>query len=430
MQVVFLCLAEKWLALSLPICAVVIFIVQRLYLRTSRQLRFLELESRAGVFSSFLESVEGLETIRAFGWADNAVRANVSSVDQAQRPEFLLLCLQRWLGVVLDLLGAGVATPVVGLAVSLRGRGEVTGAQVGTALNLMLVANSTLLKLVESWTSLETSLGAVARLKGLQESTPSERGRRGGLEPSESWPTRGCLDLRGITASYRPGSVAIQNLSLGISAGQKLIVFGRTGSGKSTFLLTLLRLLELQSGSIELDGIDISQVSVDLLRERCFVTLSQDPLLLSNETVRFNLDPDSSASDETIVSALTKTGLWAHFRSSQLGGAALDRQLAMFPEMSVGQMQLFALSRALVKAATLRRDAGTRPVVLLDEPTSALDAVTEAAIYRIIDEELTSRGHTVIIVAHRLGVLRWYMKRGRDTVVEMVNGKFSPVDFE
>lgn len=191
-----------------------------------------------------------------------------------------------------------------------------------------------------------------------------------------------------------------------------------------------MRLLELQSGSIELDGIDISQVSVDLLRERCFVTLSQDPLLLSNETVRFNLDPDSSASDETIVSALTKTGLWAHFRSSQVGEAALDRQLAMFPEMSVGQTQLFALSRALVKAATLRRDAGTLPVVLLDEPTSALDAVTEAAIYRIIDEELTARGHTVIIVAHRLGVLRWYMKRGRDTVVEMVNGRFSPVDFE
>ena len=131
------------------------------------------------------------------------VQANVSSVDQAQRPKFLLLCLQRWLGVVLDLLGAGVATAVVGLAVSLRGRGEVTGAQVGTALNLMLVANSTLLKLVESWTSLETSLGAVARLKTLQEVTPSETGKAGGLEPSENWPTRGCLDLRGITASYR-----------------------------------------------------------------------------------------------------------------------------------------------------------------------------------------------------------------------------------
>ncbi|KAK7978424.1 hypothetical protein PG988_005914 [Apiospora saccharicola] len=451
MQIIFLCLAEKWLALSLPACVVVVYVVQRLYLRTSRQLRFLELESRAGVFSSFLESVEGLETIRAFGWSSTVIRENVACVDKAQRPEFLLLCLKRWLGVVLDLLAAGIATTAVAIAVSFRG--SVTGAQAGIALNVMLVANSTLLKLVDSWTAMETSLGAVARLKALEETIPSENGEAWDLEePPEDWPSKGRLAIKDITASYRLGTVAIQNLSLNVSAGQKLVVFGRTGSGKSTLLLTLLRLLELQSGSIELDGIDIKQVRLDLLRERCFIALSQDPLFLANETVRFNLDPEGLASEDNIVSALTRTGLWPHFwaastddddadenaaipqsavpRSGSGKHATLDRPLAQFPELSVGQTQLFALSRALIKAATLRQRSGgaLRPVVLLDEATSSLDSKTESAIYRIIDEELTAHGHTVIIVAHRLGVLQEYTKRGRDTVVSMANGRLVSVD--
>lgn len=96
--------------------------------------------------------------------------------------------------------------------------------------------------------------------------------------------------------------------------------------------------------------------------------------------------------------------------------------------MSVGQTQLFALGRALIKAATLRQRCGIRPVVLLDEATSSLDAATESAIYRIIDEELTAHGHTVIIVAHRLGVLQDYAKPGRDTVVAMANGRLVAVD--
>lgn len=124
-------------------------------------------------------------------------------------------------------------------------------------------------------------------------------------------------------------SVALQNLTLSIHAGQKIIVCGRTGrlvskcgvcllmtyhrpSGKSTLLLTLLRIIELRSGSIELDGVDISHVRLELIRERGFVTVSQETLLLSNETVRFNLNPDATISDDVIIEALVKVGLWTH----------------------------------------------------------------------------------------------------------------------
>ncbi|THV47959.1 hypothetical protein BGAL_0277g00120 [Botrytis galanthina] len=439
MQVILLFVAQKWLTVSLPACVLVVYVVQKVYLRTSRQLRFLELEARAGVFSSFLESVEGLETIRSFGWSNAVIEDNIASVDNAQRPEFLLLCLQRWLNVVLDLLAAAVVTSVIALAVAYRD--HVSGAQVGIALNIMLVANTTLLKLVESWTTLEVSLGAIARLKTLENMTPLEGGMAQTLEPVASWPSKGNVEFKNITASYLSDSAALRNLSLSITSGQKIIIFGRTGSGKSTLLLTLLRILELQSGHIILDDVDIKKVGLDILRQRCFITVSQDPLLLLNETLRFNLDPDTSLSNEILISSLKRTELWSFLQGAagtdDISGTAsdstpynyhpiLDKPLASFPELSVGQCQLLALCRALVKAQTAQH-AGRKPVVLLDEVTSSLDSVTESVIHGIIDDEFTQKGHTVICVAHRIEVLAKHAEPGKVVVVLLSNGRLQEV---
>ncbi|KAI1427713.1 putative ABC transporter [Xylaria sp. FL1777] len=440
MQVIVLCMAEKWLAVSLPACAVLVYIVQKVYLRTSRQLRFLELQSQAGVFSNFLESIEGLETIRSFGWFEAVVQNNVKCVDNFQRAGYLFLCLQRWLNIVLDLLSAAVATSVIAIAVSLRG--TVSGAQVGIALNIMLLANTTLLKLVDNWTMLETSLGAIARLKSLETSTPAEGQEGRGLQPAKNWPCEGRVEFRDITASYQSDSMALRRVSLSIPAGQKLVVCGRTGSGKSTLLLTLLQLLESKSGKIEVDGIDIREVPLDLLRRRCFVAVSQDPLILPNETLRFNLDPDASVSDHAVVEILIKAGLWTHFRSGKthleketatamrISGfnelPILDLKMSLLPELSVGQCQLLALCRALIKVTSLRY-SGAKPVILLDEVTSSLDSETESIIYRIIDDELTQKGHTVIVVTHRLSALQEYTVVGRDAVALMEDGRLLEV---
>jgi ATP-binding cassette subfamily C (CFTR/MRP) protein 1 len=153
--------------------------------------------------------MEGLETIRAFGWSSAVTQQNIASVDNAQRPDFLLLCLQRWLNIVLDFITAAIAISVVAVAIIYRS--HVSGAQVGIALNIMLVANTTLLKLVESWTTLEISLGAIARLKTLEKTTPYEDGDAGNLEVAEFWPSRGNIQFKNITASY--GYVVQQDFS-------------------------------------------------------------------------------------------------------------------------------------------------------------------------------------------------------------------------
>lgn len=101
---------------------------------------------------------------------------------------------------MLDILASIIATGVVAMAVAMRG--HITGAQVGIALNIMLVANTTLLKLVENWNTLETSLGAIARLKTLEETTSVEGGATWSPGYPENWPSRGHVEFKNITASY------------------------------------------------------------------------------------------------------------------------------------------------------------------------------------------------------------------------------------
>lgn len=225
---------------------------------------------------------------------------------------------------------------------------------------------------------------------------------------------------------------------MAIHAGEKVTICGRTGSGKSSLILSLLRMVDLQSGGIELDGVNIASIPPNFLRQRCFVTVSQDTLLLHNETLRFNLNPDEYViNDHTIVNTLKRLNVWRHFDPSTTAqpsfqdqnddkkhpttptcptSSILNRKLSTFPSLSAGQAQLFALCRGILKAEALRTDGGARPVVLLDEITAVLDASADAAVQEVVEAEFVGKGHTVIMVSHRVGV-------GSARVVRMRDGK-------
>ncbi|RYP57812.1 hypothetical protein DL769_009262 [Monosporascus sp. CRB-8-3] len=439
-QISLLYAAEKLLALSLPVSFLASYLVQRTFMRSSRQLQLLELESRSALFSDFLKSVEGLASIRAFGWRRHVAKENVQNLNASQKAEFLRLSLQRWLNLALDLIGAAMAIIVVATITIQRDR--ISPGQAGVALNVMLVANATLLELVDGWTTMELNLGAMARVRSLEQKLESQKEcyKSGALELPLSWPSRGALKFKGATAVYQTGGVALNSVSLDIDAGKKVIIHGRTGSGKSSFIIALLRMLDLCAGSIELDSIDISTVNPETLRQHCFVTVTQDALLLANETLRFNLDPEGSLTDEYIIEKLTRLGLWSLLvrddddlsntdissdderTGVSLKYGILDTRIVAMPEFSAGQRQLLALCRALIKINSPQLK-NIRPVILLDEPTASLDIVTESAVLNIIDQEFTSKGHTVILVTHRLG--NFVEHAGSDIVVSMSDGCLS-----
>jgi ATP-binding cassette subfamily C (CFTR/MRP) protein 1 len=159
-----------------------------------------------------------------------------------------------------------------------------------------------------------------------------------------------------------------------------------SNSGKSSLLLTLFRLLEIDSGTIVIDGLDLQTVSRDVIRER-LIAIPQDPFILSG-SVRMNADPSGTSTDASIVSALTKVQLWASMEAR--GG--LDADMQSQP-LSHGQQQLFCLARVMLGR---RRSS----ILVLDEATSNVDAETDRTMQRIVREEFAS--HTIITVAHRL----------------------------
>ncbi|KAH7198229.1 P-loop containing nucleoside triphosphate hydrolase protein [Fusarium flagelliforme] len=383
--------STPYIAATFPLLGAVYFYLQRGYLRTSRQLRLLDLEEKAPLYTQFLETLSGLATIRAFGWGDAIIEANHALVDRSQRPFYLLMIVQRWLVLVLDLTTAGLALLLVGLAVRLRG--EVDVGLTGVSLVQLISLSETVNLLIQFWTSIETSIGAVARIKQFAEDTGEENLPGETQEPPTRWPDKGGIQVSNLTASYGDGKEdtvsALDAVSLEIKPGEKIGICGRTGSGKSSLFLVLLRLLDPSSGSVTIDGISLSSLPRDTIRSR-LITLTQDQFVLPG-TVRHNVDPRDLYSELDINAALRLVGLSDAIE--QYGGldASFDEDM-----LSHGQKQLFFLARAV-----LRKHDGN--VVLLDEVTSSVDHKTEEAIKTIIEHEF--KEHTVVSITHRLNTI-------------------------
>jgi ATP-binding cassette subfamily C (CFTR/MRP) protein 1 len=171
---------------------------------------------------------------------------------------------------------------------------------------------------------------------------------------------------------------------LEIKAGEKIGIVGRTGSGKTSLVTSLFRLLDLQSGSIRVDGVDIASLPRQEVRQR-IVAVPQLPFLLKG-SVRLNVDPYGAATDTSIVEALQSVQLMTLVEEH--GG--LDADVDDL-NLSGGQMQLFCLARAMLRSST---------ILVLDEATSSVDAKTDEMMQRLIRRKFAT--HTIIAVAHRL----------------------------
>jgi ATP-binding cassette, subfamily C (CFTR/MRP), member 1 len=163
-------------------------------------------------------------------------------------------------------------------------------------------------------------------------------------------------------------------------------------SGKTTLILTLLRLAEIECGDILLDGISIRTVPRNTIRQR-IVVMPQEPFLLPG-TVRHNVDPFSEHSDESILAAIGEVGILDVI--SARGG--LDASIDDVP-FSRGQRQLFCLTRTILSKSR---------IVVLDEVTSSVDAATEARMMEVVNKKFSNR--TVLAVAHRLHTIRDFDK--------------------
>ncbi|KAJ3962062.1 hypothetical protein N0V92_001239 [Colletotrichum tropicale] len=373
----------SYFAALIPPSFMALYLLQKYYLRTSRQLRHIDLEAKSPLFTHFTEVLAGLPTLRAFSWRPAMLRESQTLLDASQRPYYLFFCVQRWLNVVLDLFVAGMALCLVAFA--LHFNNTTTKGAIGLAMVNIISFNRTLAEFIEMWTMLETSLGAITRLKYFIEHTPREDRECEKDTPPPSWPENGKIEIGNVTAAYSDETdPVVRDVTLAIQPGQKVGICGRSGSGKSSLLLTLLRLLDTDpNGTISIDSESLTTMS-------------------RNKILRDNIDPAGHTPDADLIDVLRKTRIWDALESR--GGLDADMSEA---GLSAGQKQLFCLARAVLKHGQ---------VVLLDEATSNVDHETDEEVRRVMMEEF--EGSTVVEVAHRLEAIVEY-----DVVVVMHEGR-------
>ncbi|XP_042142608.1 ATP-binding cassette sub-family C member 2 isoform X2 [Ixodes scapularis] len=233
------------------------------------------------------------------------------------------------------------------------------------------------------------------------------------LPLDHEWPTEGRLEFQDCAASYRPGILpdVLKGVTFVVQPHEKVGVVGRTGAGKSSLVLALLRVLKSSQGSIRIDGVDIKAVPLRRLRNAVTV-IPQDPSLVRG-SLRENLDRTGSRSDEELWRVLREAHL-ADFVTSQAKGLSLEVGDGG-SNLSAGQRQLVCLARALIRKPK---------VLLLDEATSQMDGDTDRLIQATLRESFA--GCTLLAIAHRINTVLDY-----DKILVMGDGRvleYGPVD--
>lgn len=174
--------------------------LQAFYLRTSRQMRYLDLELKAPLYTQLTETTAGLEHIRSFGWQQNNTAESLRLLDVSQLTFYYMFCIQRWLKCAMDTGILFMAVFRVSLALYLPH--TATQAGIGVALLNMMRLSTMLSFLITQWVNLETSLGALARLRAFALDTPVEVDAGDGSELPKNWPSQGEIEFVNMTATY------------------------------------------------------------------------------------------------------------------------------------------------------------------------------------------------------------------------------------
>lgn len=199
-QMVLVAIVSAYVCIVYPLILGTLYLVQVFYLRTSKPLRILEIEAKSPLYTQFVETMGGLATLRAFGWQESLRLENRRRLNDSQKPFYLLLVIQKWLTLVLDLIVAALAVFVVSLAVVLKEK--VSAAYLGVALSNIVSLGATFRNLIVWWTTLETSMGAVQRVKDFAQQTSRELTLGPETDPPDDWPSQGRVELINATASY------------------------------------------------------------------------------------------------------------------------------------------------------------------------------------------------------------------------------------
>ncbi|KAI4329166.1 hypothetical protein L6164_021459 [Bauhinia variegata] len=357
------------------------------YQASARELVRINGTTKAPVVNYATETSAGVVTIRAFNMMDRFFQTYVNLVDTDAATFLLTNAALEWLLLRIEMLQNLVLFTAAFLFVLLP-KGYIAPGLVGLSLSYALSIAKTKVYCVQWCCNLENYIISVERIKQFmlipEEPPKIVEDKR----PPSSWPSGGRIELQNLKVRYRPNApLVLDGITCTFKEGARVGVVGRTGSGKTTLISALFRLVEPASGEILIDGVNICSIGLKDLRMKLSI-IPQEPILFRG-SIRTNLDPVGQYSDDEIWKSLEKCQLKEAISSlpNQLDSPVSDEG----ENWSVGQRQLFCLGRVLLKR---------NRILVLDEATASVDSATDAILQRIIRQEFSEC--TVITVAHRV----------------------------
>ncbi|XP_077017993.1 ATP-binding cassette sub-family C member 10 isoform X2 [Tamandua tetradactyla] len=396
-----------WLLLLLPPLSIIYYRMQRHYRASSRELRRLGSLTLSPLYTHLADTLAGLSVLRAAGATHRFEEENQRLLELNQRCQFAARATMQWLDIRLQLMGAMVVSAIAGIALVQHQLGLVNPGLVGLSLSYALSLTGLLSGLVSSFTQTEAMLVSVERMEEYSCDLPQEpQGQL--LQRGIGWLTQGSIEFEDVVLTYRPGLPnALDRVTFHVQPGEKLGIVGRTGSGKSSLLLVLFRLLEPNAGRVLLDGVDTSQLELAELRSQLAI-IPQEPFLFSG-TVRENLDPRGLHEDRDLWQALEQ----CHLSEVIVSMGGLDGELGQEGRsLSLGQRQLLCLARALLTDAK---------ILCIDEATASVDQKTDQLLQETISKRFANK--TVLTIAHRLNTIL-----NSDRVLVLQAGKVVELD--
>ncbi|XP_070538468.1 ATP-binding cassette sub-family C member 5-like [Ptychodera flava] len=379
-----------WLLLAFIPFVLIVMFTYKYYHHGMRDCKRLGNISRSPWFSHVTATIQGLQTIRAYQKQGDFMRKFTQLLDKNTVAFMSFTFCGRWAGIRLDTIT--VATSFLTALMTVLSHGAISPALCGLALSYTLQFTGLFQLSVRLAAEVEARMTSVERINFyLKTLTAEEATKASKVRPPDKWPSDGRLQIENLKMRYRDNlPLALKGVTFNVASMEKVGIVGRTGAGKSSLGVSLFRLVEPTSGTIHIDGINISDIRLHDLRSRLSV-IPQDPVLFVG-TIRYNLDPFDEYSDDEIWQSLEKANLKHMVRD--LEGKLEAPVIENGGNFSVGERQLICMARALLRRCK---------ILLLDEATAAIDTETDSLIQQTLRDAFTNC--TMLIIAHRLNTV-------------------------
>jgi ATP-binding cassette subfamily B protein len=377
-----------YILLGVPVVILPIILIGRRIRNLSRkaQDRVADTSGLAG------ETLNAMQTIQAFTLESLQIERFSDTVQRSFRAAVRRIRMRAGMTAVGIIMVFGAITAILWMGSRAVLAGDMSGGQLAQFLMYSMFVGSSAAALSELWGEIQRGAGAMERLTELLNARPAIEAP----DQPEHLPAKasGRMRFREVSFRYpsRPDTLALDRFSLDIEPGETLAIVGPSGAGKSTSFQLLLRFYDPESGSIEIDGQDISRLTPTELRKQ--IGLVPQETVLFGESARENIRYGRPDADEKDIEEAARA-------------AAADEFIRALPEaydtflgergtrLSGGQRQRIAIARAILKDP---------PILLLDEATSSLDAESEQLVQKALEGLMENR--TTIIIAHRLATVK------------------------